>query len=272
MEKYAKLKILMRLYKSPSIKKSPSISVIIPSFNQIEGLQKTIRAFSSLRIKGLELIVVDGGSTDGSSEWIHSNSSEIDHILIESDTGIYDAMNKGLRFTKSDWVWFMGTGDLPVIEGVEEIFKMVEGRTRLIGESGPEMLAYGVHLLAPREPGVPEYYNPVWNAKLVWRNTIHHQGAIYSRKLFKSDAYDLRFHVLADYHFQLKLWKNGVECSCFTAIIAEVAPGGVSRDFSRLLYKEERALKRDVLSVWQNMIQEVWTRGKWLMKKIGVGV
>ncbi len=252
--------------------KGVAVSVISIGRNCIGSIDDTFRSVMNQEFPSFEYIIIDGASTDGSSAWIHSNSSDIDHILIEPDTGIYDAMNKGLKFTKGDWVWFMGTGDLPVIEGVEEILGVVEGRTSLIGEPDPEMLAFGVHLLAPREPGVPEYYNPVWNAKLVWRNTIHHQGAIYSRKLFKSDAYDLRFHVLADYHFQLKLWKNGVECSCFTAIIAEVAPGGVSRDFSRLLYNEERALKRDVLSVWQNMIQEVWTRGKWLMKKIGVGV
>jgi len=254
---------------SASSKKLPSISVIIPSFNQLEGLQKTIKAFSSLRRRGIEIIVVDGASTDGSTAWIHSNSSEIDQILIEPDTGIYDAMNKGLMFAKGDWVWFMGTGDLPVIEGVEEILGVVDGRTSIVEESDPEILAFGVHLLAPREPGVPEYYKPVWNAKLVWRNTIHHQGAIYSRKLFKDDVYDLRFRVLADYHLHLKLWKKGMECSCSPVIVAEVAPGGVSRDFSRSLYKEERKVKRDVLSGWQNIIQGPWTRGKWFMKKIG---
>ena len=257
---------------SASSKKLPSISVIIPSFNQLEGLQNTIRAFSNLRSRGIELIVIDGASTDGSTAWIHSNSSEIDHIIIEPDTGIYDAMNKGLKFAKGDWVWFMGTGDLPVLEGVEEILEKVKGSTSVLEEFDPKMLAFGVHLLAPREPGVPEYYNPVWNAKLVWRNTIHHQGAIYSRKLFKGDAYDLRFKVLADYHLHLRIWKKGVECSCFPVIIAEVAAGGVSRDFSRSLYKEERTLKRDVLSGWENMVQLIWTRMKWVMKKVGFGV
>jgi glycosyltransferase involved in cell wall biosynthesis len=255
---------------SASSKKSPSISVIIPSYNQLRGLKKTIKAFSSLRRRGLELIVVDGTSTDGSSEWINSNASDIDQMIIEPDTGIYDAMNKGLELANGDWVWFMGTGDLPVLEGVEEILEVVKGSTSVLEEYDPKMLAFGVHLLAPREPGVPEYYKPVWNSKLVWRNTIHHQGAIYSRELFKSDAYDLRFRVLSDYHFQLKLWKKGVECSCFPAIIAEVATGGVSRDFSLSLYKEERTMKKDVLSGWQNMVQEVWTRAKWLMKKLKV--
>ena len=75
---------------------------------------------------------------------------------------------------------------------------------------------------------------------------------------------------MSDYHFQLKLWKKGAECSCFPAIIAEVATGGVSRDFSLSLYKEERSMKRDVLSGWEIMVQEVWTRAKWLRKKVKV--
>ena len=255
---------------SASSEKPTVISVIIPSYNQLEGLKKTVKAFSHLRRRGLELIIIDGASTDGSAEWIHSNCTEIDHFIVESDKGIYDAMNKGVKLAKGDWVWFMGTGDLPVLEGVEEILRVVEVGVSISDESDPEMLAFGVHLLAPRETGVPEFYRPVWDGKLVWRNTIHHQGAIYSRKLFKSEVYDLRFRVLADYHFNLKNWKRGVKCSCFTKIIAEVVPGGVSRDFSLSLYKEERAMKREVLTGWQNMMQGFWTRAKWFKKKVGV--
>ena len=58
------------------------ISVIIPSYNQLEGLKKTVKAFSDLRVRGLELIVIDGASTDGSAEWIHTNFTEIDHFLV----------------------------------------------------------------------------------------------------------------------------------------------------------------------------------------------
>ena len=255
---------------SASSEKPTVISVIIPSYNQLEGLKKTVKAFSDLRGRGLELIVIDGASTDGSAEWIHSNFTEIDHFLVESDKGIYDAMNKGIKFAKGDWIWFMGTGDFPVLEGVVELLRVVEGGASIPNASDPEMLAFGVHLLSPRETGVPEYYKPVWDRKLVWRNTIHHQGAIYSRELFKSEVYDLRYSVLADYHFNLKVWKKGVKCSCFTEIIAEVAPGGISRDFSLSLYKEESAMKREVLTGWQNMIQSFWTRAKWLNKKIRI--
>ena len=88
------------------------ISVITINFNNCKGLIKT---YDSLRIqielKAVEWIVVDGNSTDGSIDFLHSISSEIDKLIVESDKGIYDAMNKGLSAATGEYVWFMNSGD-----------------------------------------------------------------------------------------------------------------------------------------------------------------
>tara|TARA_B110000459_G_C16621013_1_gene501691 strand:- start:3476 stop:4234 length:759 start_codon:yes stop_codon:yes gene_type:complete len=241
------------------------ISVIIPSYNQLEGLRKTIGAFTKYRGEDFEIVVIDGESTDGSSEWLMDHNSVIDKLLIETDKGIYDAMNKGVKLSCGDYLWFMGTGDLPIDFGVQKMFSDIK---KDLDKNPKKMYAYGVHLLSPREPGVPEFYNPVWDNKLLWRNTIHHQGGIYSRELFSSTKYDLRFRVLSDYHLHLRLLKKGINCICSSTMIAEVAPGGVSRNFSLSLYKEERDMKRDVLTGWESMVQVVWTGMKWLNKKV----
>ena len=187
----------------------------------------------------------------------------MDCFKIESDKGIYDAMNKGVALSKGQWVVFFGTGDLPTEDGFAELIRILE--------EGPdtEVLAFGVHLLPPRESGVPEFYQPVWNASLKWRNTLHHQGAIYSRTVLRNEPYDLRFKVLADYHLNLKLWNQGARCMCFDTVISEVAPGGVSRKFTQSLYLEERALKRNIFPSLQDQIaQHVFTRLKWLKKQL----
>jgi glycosyltransferase involved in cell wall biosynthesis len=211
----------------------------------------------------VEYIVIDGGSTDGTLDVIKQYKGKIDHSISEEDKGIYDAMNKGVALSKGKWIVFFGTGDLPTEDGFAKLIHHLE--------EGPdaEVLAFGVHLLPPREAGVPEFYQPVWNASLKWRNTLHHQGAIYSRTVLRNEPYDVRFKVLADYHLNLKLWKRGVKCTCFDTVISEAAPGGVSRTFTQSLYSEERALKRNIFpSLPDQIAQHVFTRLKWLKKQL----
>jgi len=253
------------------MKASPLLSVIIPSFNQVEGLEKTARAYQYWRVNEqpvdqphLEIIVADGASTDGTQEWLNDNKDLFDKISIDPDSGIYEGMHNGLRLATSKWVLFMGTGDIPVPEGLEKALSAIESTTK----STPKMFAFGVHLLPPREPGVPEFYSPSWGNSLLWRNTIHHQGAIYSRELLGENPFYLQFPVLADYHLHLRIWKSKVICNCHSFIISEVAPGGVSRNFSRGLYREEREMKSTVLTSLEYLPQILFTRFKWLFKKL----
>jgi putative colanic acid biosynthesis glycosyltransferase len=239
------------------------LSIIIPSYNQLEGLKETITALSKFRKHSIELIVIDGLSTDGSPKWIKDNASVIDSFQIETDKGIYDAMNKGVAIAKGKWVVFFGTGDLPSENGFEILISELEKDPKT------EIVAFGVHLLPPRESGVPEFYTPVWDNSLKWRNTLHHQGAIYSREILINEPYDLRFKVLADYHLNLKLWERGVKCTCFDTVISEATPGGVSRKFTHSLYREERYLKQDIFPSLPNLIvQNIFTRLKWLRKQL----
>ena len=242
---------------------TPLLSIIIPSYNQLEGLKETLKAFAKFRAKHIELIVMDGQSSDDSPNWMRENKASMDCFKIESDKGIYDAMNKGVALSKGKWIMFFGTGDLPTEDGFEYLIRTLE--KGLVAD----ILAFGVHLLPPRESGVPEFYQPVWNSALKWRNTLHHQGVIYSSDLIRNTPYDIKFKVLADYHLHLTLWKRGVTCRCFDTVIAEVAPGGVSRTFTHSLYREERAMKRTIFpSMPDQIAQHAFTRLKWLKKQL----
>jgi len=61
--------------------------------------------------KAFEWIVIDGGSTDGSAEFLKGISADIDVLVSEKDGGIYDAMNKGLGKAQGQYVWFVNAGD-----------------------------------------------------------------------------------------------------------------------------------------------------------------
>lgn len=243
--------------------KGPLLSIIIPSYNQLEGLKKSLNFLSTNASRDkFELIVVDGGSTDGSKDEILRHSNTIDHTLIAPDKGIYDAMNKGVAIATGSWCWFLGTGDLPDEKGLKEALKALEHASAK--ENDSDIYAFSVKLLPPLEPGVPELYIPDWSSKLKWRNTMHHQGMFYPTSVIKDLGYELRFKVLSDYHLNLKLWVMENKCVCSETIVAHVDAGGVSRRFNSALYREEIQMKED-LGIGG---QIVWTRLKHLFKTL----
>lgn len=89
----------------------PRISIIIPSFNQAAFLDSAIRSVVSQNYPDLELIVVDGGSTDGSREIIEKYSTDLTWSISEPDRGQSHAINKGLAHAAGEIVTFIGSDD-----------------------------------------------------------------------------------------------------------------------------------------------------------------
>ena len=88
---------------------SPILSIIIPSFNQLEGLKKTIQSCTGYG--DVEIVVVDGDSTDGSKAWLIDNAELIPKLRTAPDKGIYDAMNKGIDLASG--IWLCGQYSIP---------------------------------------------------------------------------------------------------------------------------------------------------------------
>lgn len=88
------------------------ISIITINFNNLVGLKKTMTSVFGQTFKDFEYIVIDGGSTDGSAAYIESQSQHIDYWVSEPDSGIYNAMNKGIKFAKGEYLLFLNSGDV----------------------------------------------------------------------------------------------------------------------------------------------------------------
>ena len=100
---------------------NPLISVITVVLNGEEHLEETIKSVISQNYRNFEYIIIDGGSNDGTIEIIKKYKSRIKHYISEKDKGIYNAMNKGLKFVNNgSYVFFQNSGDKFAISDVLE--------------------------------------------------------------------------------------------------------------------------------------------------------
>lgn len=90
----------------------PSISIVTPSFNQAQYLEATLLSVLGQGYEGLEYVVVDGDSSDGSREIIRRHESEIAWWVSEPDTGFADAINKGFSHTSGEIMGWINSSDL----------------------------------------------------------------------------------------------------------------------------------------------------------------
>ncbi len=93
-------------------KNEPLISVITVVLNNQKYLTKSINSVLKQSYKNFELIIIDGGSTDGTLEILRKNNNKIDFWISEKDKGLYDAMNKGIRLSRGSIISILNSDDV----------------------------------------------------------------------------------------------------------------------------------------------------------------
>lgn len=91
---------------------STKISIITINYNDRLGLEKTINSVTSQTWQDFEFIVVDGNSNDGSKDVIETHKHHFAAYVSEPDSGIYNAMNKGINMAKGAYLLFLNSGDI----------------------------------------------------------------------------------------------------------------------------------------------------------------
>ena len=160
----------------------------------------------------------------------------------EKDTGIYSAMNAMCRAARGSRILFLGAGDC-LLPGLTHAIR------RWSEAPVPNRLELGGVRLPHAEPRVPNHYPARWDRSLIWRNTTHHQGIAYPRQvLLDLGGFPEEHRILADYAINLRMWSRGVAAHWKAdEDWVSASAGGVSRQFNKALYAEERAMKRQEL-------------------------
>jgi len=202
---------------------SPTLSVITIVYNNVQDIERTIQSVVQQTYPHIEYIIIDGASTDGTLQVIASYRNHIRQLISEPDAGIYDAMNKGLRLAKGDYVLFMNSGDeIYAPNTVSQVFSSASHADIYYGET--EMIDQKGKSLGKRRHHAPRSFT--WKS-FKYGMSISHQ-AIYIKRSITA-PYDLRYQLSADIDWILKAAKKARYIVHTHQYVAKYLVGGMSK-------------------------------------------
>jgi len=108
----------------PNRSLSPTVSIVTPSFNQMQFLEQTIRSVLNQSYDNIEYVVIDGGSTDGSVDVLGRYSHKLTYWVSEPDQGPADACNKGFQHTNGEILGYLNSDDVLLPHAVETVVRV----------------------------------------------------------------------------------------------------------------------------------------------------
>lgn len=206
---------------------TPLITIIVAVFNGAKTLQQCIDSVAQQSYANKELIVIDGGSKDGTVELLEANNGFISYWISEPDQGIYNAWNKALVQAKGDWICFLGADDFlwnaKVLEQCAEY---------LLSLPTDIDIAYGKVMLLSGEG------EAIYSVGEDWQKTkktffqymsIPHQGVMHRTNLFKRrGGFDESFRIAGDYELLLRELKTASAGFIPDIIVTGMRQGGMS--------------------------------------------
>ncbi len=218
-------------------------SIVTVALNPGEKLQKTLDSVFCQTCGDYEIILKDGGSTDGSMDkWKVPAAGSHVRFYDEPDRGIYDAMNQAVRHARGDFALFLNCGDVLADETVlERVARIIDGARRgesilhpgsdeaakETGGSGERLVVYGDTFSSKTKAVIASA--PKITGFTCYRNIPCHQSCFYSMDLCREKPYDLRYKIRADYdHFLWCRYRAGARFLHMDFAVSSYEGGGYS--------------------------------------------
>lgn len=222
------------------------ISIVTIVFNDAGHIEQTVRnVLGQTAFADVEYIVVDGASTDGTSKIIGRYRDKIDTYLCEPDTGIYNAMNKGLKMATGDYVMFLNSGDC--LSGSDVIERLVAA-IRGCEYSLPDVV-YGCYRETNGEAGLASAIIPCRDSSKIWYGPVaSHQSTVYRLAHLRQHgiAYDETYRIAADYKLTAQAIRSAQIVLKTDICISDFDTSGVSSTNQDLGLKEANRVRREV--------------------------
>ncbi|WP_017314696.1 glycosyltransferase family 2 protein [Mastigocladopsis repens] len=184
----------------------PLISVVIPSFNQGQYIEETLLSVIGQQYPNLEILVIDGGSTDNTVEILEKYSSQISYWHSKKDKGQADAINQGINLSSGDIVCWLNSDDMYLPGTLLDIGK------RFLGRTDKSHLIYGsaVTINQSKEKLFSDAQTaaPFEEFKLTYADFIVQPSAFWTRKLWQyTGELDIKYNYVLDWEWFIRASK-----------------------------------------------------------------
>ncbi|EMP6174518.1 colanic acid biosynthesis glycosyltransferase WcaE [Citrobacter amalonaticus] len=220
------------------------LSIITVAFRNLDGIVKTHASLAHLAKATdirFEWIVVDGGSNDGTQEFLENLCGNYHlRFVSEPDNGIYDAMNKGIEMAHGKFALFLNSGDI-FHPDVAHVVRQLQTQKDDVMITGDALLDFGDGHKTKRsaKPGWYIYHSL----------PASHQAIFFPLAGLKVWHYDLQYKVSSDYALAARLYKEGYDFKKLDGLVSEFSMGGVSTTNNLELCEDAKKVQRQILRV-----------------------
>ena len=169
-----------------------NISIIIVTYNAAATLQQCLDSIYKQTYTDIEIVIIDGKSTDTTVDIIKQNSEKIAYWKSEEDEGVYDAMNKALDAATGKWVYFLGADD-----------ELLPAFSDMAKELVDPHLIYYANVFADGAKRLGKLKD-----KQLAKVGIYHQAIIYPNTVFKKHRYNTKYKISADFALTMTLYND----------------------------------------------------------------
>lgn len=226
------------------------VTIITVTYNSAKFLEQSLQSVISQHYSDIEHIIIDGGSTDGTLDIIKKYQPHIARWISEKDSGMYDAINKGMRMATGDIIGILNSDDMLASRDV--VTAIVNNFTRYNAEA-----VYGdiVYVQQDNTQKVLRTWNgDEYNREKIKYGWMPAHPSFYIRKkiIERCGFYETHFYTAADYEFMIRyLYFHSVNACYLPKLIVRMRSGGMSNgSISRRL----RANRRDYLAMKKNKV------------------
>ncbi|MDQ0060615.1 glycosyltransferase family 2 protein [Paenibacillus harenae] len=201
----------------------PLVTVITVVYNAGSNIQRAMNSVFQQTYANIEYIIVDGGSTDNTMEYVRQSIDRLDYVVSEPDKGIYSAMNKGIELARGDYIALLNSDDWYTPEGIERSVKKLlaestdysGGDALLVDASGQTVFQFGVHHFDMRA-----YFS---------LNPCSHIAMVLHRRVYETiGPYDVQYRIASDLKYQLSIVRAGFKASSVNHVVCYMELEGIS--------------------------------------------